>query len=191
MNPALFRPLAISLAMLGGLFSLPHTSQSEVVRPAPNFSVQVSSAARPIQKFQGQQIVLLLADSPSTRAFRRQVRELETLYDRFAANRVLFVAAFRTTAGEEPVSSNIPFLLADSGAAVMEQYGVKSKFGIALIGADGNLDYVTERELRASRVREVLQNSFTVQQAARRSSNSSNAPGRAPGNAPSRPSEER
>ena len=168
MNSTPNRALGLSLTLAGYLFCSKMPAGAEVVRPAPGFSVQVGNSPRPIQKFQGQQIILLLADSPSNRTFRRQVRELETLYDRFAANRVLFVAAFRTPA-KEPVASDIPFLIADSGASVLGQYGVQSKFGIALIGADGNLDYVTQQELRASRVREVLQNSFTIQQAARRS----------------------
>lgn len=158
------------LAALLSLSPLLHASPSlaEVVRPAPELSVRIGENLRPLKTFQGQQIVLLLADSPSTRAFRRQVREIETLYDRFAASRILFLAAFRSPT-QDPVASNIPFLVSNPDPTLFERYGIKSKFGIAIIGADGNLDCVTAQELSASRIREVLQNSFTVQKAARRS----------------------
>lgn len=152
-------------AVAAWLFSSP-LSHSNVVRPAPDFSIQIGEKLKSLKAFQGQQVVLLLADSPATRAFRRQVKELETAYDHFASSRVLFVVAFRNES-TEPVASNIPFLNASAGSAACASYGLKSKFRIAIIGADGNLDYTTEQELHANRVREILQNSYTVQEAAR------------------------
>jgi hypothetical protein len=152
-------------AAIAWLFLSPW-SHSGVVRPAPDFSVRIGENVKPLKGFQGQQVVLLLADSPSTRAFRRQLKELETAYDHFASSRVLFVVAFRNESAE-PVASNIPFLNVSAGAAACASYGLKSKFGIAIIGADGNLDYTTEQEIHANRVREILQNSYTVQEAAR------------------------
>jgi hypothetical protein len=89
------------------------------------------------------------------------------MYDHFAASKVVFVAAFRD-GSTAPVQSNIPFVVSPAGPAACDTYGLKGKFAVAILGADGNLDYQTEQDLHASRVREVLQNSFTVQESNRK-----------------------
>lgn len=144
----------------------PSQAQARVARRAPDFPLHLADKTRSLRHFEGQPIVLLLADSPKSRLFRRQVRELEKSYDHFASQRVLFLAAFRQPSAA-PVPSNIPFVLAAQGPATCEAYALKGSFAIALIGADGNLDYQTDHDLNATRIREVLQNSFTVQEAAR------------------------
>ena len=52
---------------------------------------------------------------------------------------------------------------ANDGAAVASAYGVQGKFNIAIIGKDGNVDYQTRKILPASRVNDVIQNSYAVQ----------------------------
>lgn len=151
--------LALSLCLLTSAAS------AAVVRPAPDFTVQVGDKSKPLSSLKGQPVIIVFADSPSTRAFKRQTAELETMYDHFAASKVVFVAAFKEAS--QTVRSNIPFLVATQGEA-HAKFGVQRKFAIAILGADGNLDYQTDQELHASRVREVLANSFTVQQAVRR-----------------------
>lgn len=153
--------LALGVGLLTG------TTGAAVVRPAPEIALQFAERVRSLKSLQGQSVVLLLADSPSTRAFKRQVKELESNYDHFASGKVVFIAAFRD-GSTAPVLSDIPFVVSPAGAAACEAYSIKGKFGVAIIGADGNLDYQTDQELHANRIREVLQNSFTVQQSARR-----------------------
>jgi hypothetical protein len=153
------------LALILGL--LVATTGAAVVRPAPDLSLQAGGRVRSLKSLQGQAVVLLLAESPSTRAFKRQVKEIEVSYDHFATSKVVFVAAFRD-GSLGPIASNIPFVISSAGNAACQAYALKGKFGIAIIGADGNLDYQTDQELHANRIREVLQNSFTVQQSARR-----------------------
>ena len=45
---------------------------------------------------------------------------------------------------------------------------IPGKFSIALIGPDGNLDYLTDKVLNINRVLEVTQNTFEIQKAAHR-----------------------
>ena len=147
--------------------TLSENAQANVVRPAPEIPLRTGDKVVSLKAFRGQPVVVVFGESPSTSAWKRQVKELETMYDHFASSKVLFVAAF-SSGTQEPVTSNIPFLVTPSGKATCDAYGVSEKFAIAIIGADGNLDYLTRDTLHASRVREVLKNSYTVQQADRR-----------------------
>jgi hypothetical protein len=141
-------------------------SQLSPLRPTPDISLVGFEKSFRLSQFRGQPIVLLLAPSPKHRTFRKQVRELESMCDRFLGSNVLFMAAFQNgSAG--PIASNIPFLVATSGFSACESYGSQSRFSVAIIGADGNLDYQTRQLLHAGRIREVLQNSFTVQRSLR------------------------
>ncbi|MEY5025721.1 MAG: hypothetical protein RLZZ244_1249 [Verrucomicrobiota bacterium] len=153
------------LLALAALLLAP-TARAEVVRPAPDFPLHGFEKSRSLKSFQGQPVVVLFADSPTSRAFRSQLRELESSYGHFASRKVLFVAAFRKHSAD-PVQSNIPFVLATSGKDACQSFAVQSPFAIAILGADGNLDYLTNKPLQANRIREVLQNSFTVQKALR------------------------
>ena len=66
------------------------------------------------------------------------------------------------------VKSDIPFVIANDGAGVAAKFGVTGKFAIAIIGPDGNIDYQTDKILPGGRVRDVIQNSFTMQINARK-----------------------
>ena len=142
--------------------------RADVVRPAPQFSFTTASGqTQTLKGLKGQPVLLLLADSPKRGDFRTQLRELETAMDRLAIRKTLIVAAFKKEDGGE-IRSNIPVTVLPDGAQVCEAYGLKTKFAIALIGPDGNLDYQTERVLNINRVLEVMQNTYEVQKAARR-----------------------
>ena len=152
------RPLLTALSLLLTLA----TTHAAVVRLAPEFSFPgAASKTQSLKALRGQPVVLLVSKSPKLGDFKKQVKALKEIYQQFANERVVFVAAFTEEVG--PVVSDIPFVVATNGAAVASAYGVQDKFNIAIIGKDGNVDYQTSKVLRASRVHDVIQNSFAVQ----------------------------
>lgn len=150
-----------SLVLALSLIVVLATAHAAVVRPAPDFSVPGIGKLKSLKAFRGQPVVLVIAESPRTGDFKEQARNLKDLYQQFASKQVVFIAAFT----EEPgvIKSDIPFTVADNGPAVAGAYGVTDKFNIVIIGKDGNVDYQTKKVLRASRVRDVIQNSYAVQ----------------------------
>jgi len=110
--------------------------------------------------------VLLIAPTPRDRAFRSQLGQLRKMYQRYAANRAVFIAAFTAEGGR--IKSNIPFVLAADGPRVGYDYEGGERFRIAFIGRDGNLDYVTNKVIPAQRVYDIMGNSFVTQRDLRR-----------------------
>lgn len=161
-----FLSAALLLAIGASAFAAPvHTV---VVRSAPEFTfLAAGDRAKPLKSLRGQPVVLLIADSPRTGAFRKQLKYLREIYSQFASRNVVFAAAFKD-GNSEPVESDVPFALVNNGAAVASAYGVKEEFCIAIIGKDGNIDYQTPKVLTPQRIRDVIQNSFAVQAEARR-----------------------
>jgi peroxiredoxin len=148
------------------LFSLV-ASHAAVVRLAPDFIFPgAGNKTRSLRSLRGQAVVLLIAKSPDTGAFKKQVKYLRENYEQFAGKGVVFVAAF--SEGTGPVKSNIPFAVANNGAAIMSAYGVQGEFNLVIIGQDGNVDYQTEKVCPPERVRDVIQNSFVVQEDSRK-----------------------
>jgi hypothetical protein len=142
-------------------------ANAAVVRLAPDFSWPgAGNKNRTLRSLRGQSVVLLIADSPKNGQFRKQIKWLEEIYTSFAAKGVVFIAAFQQ--GEGPVQSNIPFIVANNGAAVASAYGLNDGFSLVVIGRDGNVDYQTDRARTGERVRDVIQNSFVVQERARK-----------------------
>jgi hypothetical protein len=88
------------------------------------------------------------------------------MYERYAANKTVFIAAFTREGGV--VGSNIPFLVAADGPRVGYEYEGGERFRIAFVGRDGNLDYVTNRVVPAQRVYDLIGNSFVPQRNMRR-----------------------
>ena len=151
--------------LLGGLVL--GSLQAEVVRPAPNVTwLDSTGKLKGLAAFKGQPIVILVAPSPLDRRFRAQVGQLQKMFERYAAQKVVFVAAFTQEAGR--IKSNIPFAVAGDGPRVAFDYQTGEKFGIAIIGRDGNLDYVTGKVLPAQRIFDVIGNSFVPQVQLRR-----------------------
>jgi len=142
-------------------------ARAEVVRPAPDFLLSgPSGAPGSLSKLRGQPVVVVVASSPRTLAFRRQIARLRNEFERLASQKTLFIAAFTQEPGAVP--SNIPFLTAADGPSVAAALGITSGFGIAVIGRDGNLDIVTSRILPGQRVLDIVNNSFVSQQRLRR-----------------------
>jgi hypothetical protein len=145
----------------------PVASPAAVVRPAPNISwVDYTGKLKGLGAFKGQPVVVLIAPSPRDLAFRAQVGQLQKMYERYAAAKVVFVAAFTQEPGR--IKSNIPFAIAGDGPRVAFDYQTGDKFGIAIVGRDGNLDYVTGKVLPAQRIFDVINNSFVPQELLRR-----------------------
>lgn len=138
---------------------------STIVTLAPDFTFDAGKA-RSLRSLRGQAVVIVFGKNANVGAFKDQLEELGPLYQELASKRVIFVAALQE--GDRPVRSNIPFVLANDGASVAARYNVTGKFAIAIIGQDGNVDYQTTKVLPGGRVRDVIQNSFVVQETNRR-----------------------
>ena len=143
------------------------SAHAVVVRTAPDFTFPApGKKAGSLRSLRGQAVVLLIGDSARQRAFRRQVSYLEEIYQQFASRQVVFVAALRQN--DSPVESDIPFVIANHGAAIAAAYQVEDDFQLVIIGKDGNVDYQTSKICTGQRVRDVIQNSFAVQAASRK-----------------------
>jgi hypothetical protein len=156
-----------ALAALLAALCLSAALQAEVVREAPAFTwTDSTGSAKPLKNLRGQPVVLVIAKSPREWAFRSQVGQLQKIYARFAAEKLLCVAAF---SGEQDIiRSNIPFLTVPDGPGTADAYDVPTGFAIAVIGADGNLDCFSTRVLPAQRIYDILVNSYTNQKQLRR-----------------------
>ncbi len=142
-------------------------AHAAVVHLAPEFSfIGAGDKPRSLRSLRGQSVVLIIADSPKSGALKKQLKNLEEIYQQLASRGVVLVAAVAN--GDGPIPSNIPVAVASNGAAVAASYGVQKGFQIAIIGRDGNLDYQTDHVLAPERVRDVIQNSFDVQNSARK-----------------------
>jgi hypothetical protein len=143
------------------------SADAAVANPAPEFSIlSAGEKSRTLRSFRGQPVVLVIADSSKNGALKKQLKNLEEIYQQLASKGVLIVAA--VTKDEGPLPSNVPVAVARDGAAVAAAYGVQKGFQIAIIGRDGNLDYQTGKVQAPERVRDVVQNSYEVQASARK-----------------------
>ncbi len=150
------------LLLLLTLLALVATAHAAVVRLAPDFTFPgIGNKAKTLKSLRGQPVVLVIAESPRSGDFKKQAKNLKDIYQQFASKQVVFVAAFTGEPGV--IKSDIPFSVATNGPAVAGAYGVTDKFNIVIIGKDGNVDYQTQKVLPASRVRDVIQNSFVIQ----------------------------
>ena len=157
-------PLKICLVLLVAVTA---TLSAVVVRQAPNVSwIDSTGRQRALSALKGQPVVILIAPNPRNRAFRSQLGQLRKMFERYAAQKTVFIAAFTQEGGV--IGSNIPFLVAADGPRVGFDYESSERFGIAFIGRDGNLDYVTNKVIPAARVYDLINNSFVHQRNLRR-----------------------
>jgi len=103
-----------------------------------------------------------VARSPKDHAFLEQVKRMKELYQEFAARKVVCAVAFLQDAGER-IPSDIPFLIASDGPRVIADYGVKDSFNVIVIGPDGNIDLQWNQVIPATRLRDMVINTFAVQ----------------------------
>ncbi len=141
-------------------------SSNKVVAPAPDFQWKQGSKTEHLSSLRGKPVLLLVTDSPLNHAFRHQLNELKGHYERFAAHGLICVVAFTQEKGAVP--SNIPFITLLNGAATAKAYGIQNDFGLALLGADGNLDCLSSRPLSGQRIYDLMDASYTTQEALRK-----------------------
>ena len=153
--------------LLTGFFLLTIAAgHAAVVRLAPEFGFPAAgNKTQSLRSLRGQSVVLLITKKPDSRAFKKQLKYLKEIYQQFASKQVVFIAALGEGAG--PVQSDIPFVVASHGPAVAAAYGAQDDFTLVIIGKDGNVDYQTTKVCTPERVRDVIQNSFEVQEGAR------------------------
>jgi hypothetical protein len=149
--------VVLTLAMLG-------TGFAAVVRLAPDFSWQgqgAGSKRTTLRSLRGQPVVLLIAKSAKDHTFRKQARRLKEIYQEFAGRNVVFVAALLDASGIMP--SDVPIVVANDGAKIAADYGAQGSFGVVVIGTDGNVDMQTSKLVPASRIKDVIINSYPAQ----------------------------
>ena len=140
----------------------PAMASAEVVRPAPEVAWLKSGGTKSnLRALRGQPVVLVVAESPDQRIFRKQVKQLQRTYQLLGNRRAVMIAAFTQEPGV--IRSNIPFVLAANPPAVAAAYGVQGRFAIFVIGKDGNIDEISDRVLSGQRVLDIINNSYVVQ----------------------------
>lgn len=138
-----------------------------VITPAPDVTWQANGKVMHLASLRGKPVLLLIASSPQSHAFRSQVSDLKGIYSRLANRELICVAAFYEEDGIIP--SNIPFITASNGAAVAADYGVQEKsFAAAVISVDGNLDCLSSKVLPGQRIDDLIDASYTTQLKMRR-----------------------
>ena len=88
------------------------------------------------------------------------------MFERYAAHKVVFIAAFTQEGGRDPIKHSLHG--AADGPRVGYEYESGERLAIAFIGRDGNLDYVTNKVMPAQRVYDLINNSFVAQRNMRR-----------------------
>jgi len=141
-------------------------AHAQVVRPAPDFAIDGVAKGTSLKSFRGQAVVLIVTRRARDKEFRAMLTRLHDIYSEFSTEKVLFVAAIED--GGDQVPSDIPFVLAADPAQVAADYGVNGRIGIAVIGVDGNLDFITSRPVAAERVRDMVFNNYESQSASRK-----------------------
>lgn len=151
-----------TLVLLILVLALAGTGFADIVRLAPEFSWQgIGNKRYTLRSLRGQPVVLIVAKSAREGEFRKQTKRLKEIYQEFAGRNVIFVAAFVEQGG--PIPTDVPFVVADNGPKIAADYGVSGPFGVIVIGTDGNVDMQTAKVVPATRIRDVIINSFPVQ----------------------------
>ena len=137
------------------------------VRTVPDFTwIGAGGKTFPGKNFRGQPVVILIATSPDEGDLRKQARRIEDKYLDFAAKKTVFVAAFTGTMGR--VQSDVPFVVAQNGAAVAANFGVQGKgIGVVVLAPDGHVDMTSTHVEGAQRLLDIINNTYQTQAAAR------------------------
>ena len=156
------KKLSLAALLLAAAMAAP--GHAEVVRPAPAIACV---AGKSLQSFKGQPVIVLVAPSARSGAFRKQARRIQAVYQQFAARNAVFIAVF-TEPDERPVPSNVPFILAADGPKTAADYGFNGKFNLYVIGRDRNLDLATAKVVPASRLMDAIYNNAEQQASERK-----------------------
>ncbi len=144
------------------------TVHAEVVRPAPDFAWEsFNGTSKTLSSLTRQPVILIIAPSPKSSLFKKQLKKIAGLYRQYAGREALFVAAFTQEPGV--VESDIPFLYVRNPQTVAASYGLgDEKFELIVIGPDRNMDLVTNNITSGERIRDVIDNSFPRQSVRRK-----------------------
>src|SRR6516162_3146661 len=138
-----------------------------VPRPAPEFLWSgVNGKVRRLRDVRGHPIVLIFAENPNQKEFVKQIKQLNKRSKELASRYTLFFVAFTKESGLV-TRTDIPFVILPDPGSVADAYRV-GDFGIAVISADGNVDYATDHVITGQRVLDVIINSYAAQVHARR-----------------------
>lgn len=161
------KPISLFAAILATVSLVAATeARAEVARPAPGF---VWAPGKTLASWKGQPVILLIAPSPRSAAFRKQVKRIAADYQELAARNALFAAAFtKPEAAGEPIRCNVPFVVLPEGGRVAAAYGFDGHFGLYVIGRDGNLDLSSAKVVPASRIMDMIINNAEQQEAERK-----------------------
>ena len=136
-------------------------------RTVPDFTwIGAGGKTYPGKNFRGQPVVILVATSPDAGDLRKQARRIEDKYLDFAARKTVFVVAF--TGAQGRVESDVPFVVAQNGAAVAANFGVQAKgLGIVVLAPDGHVDMTSNQAEGAQRLLDIINNTYQTQAASR------------------------
>jgi len=137
-----------------------------IVSLAPDVHWKKGNNIDHLASLRGKPVLVLFTDTSLNHAFRHQLRELQSHYERLAAHGLICAVAFTQEVG--PVPSNIPFITLLNGKGSARAYGISHNFGIALLGADGNLDCLSTHPLSGQRIADLMDASYTVQEIMRK-----------------------
>jgi len=148
--------MIVAVAMLG-------IARAAVVRLAPEFTwLAAGNKHATLKSLRGQPVVLVVANSVRNGTFRKQAKRLKELYQDFASRNVVFFAAFEKDE-QGVIPSDVPFVVADNGAKIASDYQVQGGFALIVIGPDGNVDMQSSKLAPATRIRDVVINSYPAQ----------------------------
>jgi peroxiredoxin len=164
-RPSAWMSAAMALLLGGALLG---SAGAAAVKLAPDFFWEgTGGKGHPLKQLRGQPVVVVIAPSPDAKPMRQQAGKIEDAYLDFSGRKTVFIAAF--TAQKGRVASNVPFVIAQDGAAVAKAYGVADGgFAVVVIGADGNVDMQSDRVEAAQRILDIINNSFQPQATARK-----------------------
>ncbi len=149
-----------SLFLSTKLLSATGNSKTVVV-PAPDVTWRQQGGLRHLSSLQGQPVLLLIAPSPKSWDFYRQLNALKGNYEHLAAQHLICLAAFTEEEGQ--IRSNIPFITVEHGPAVGAAYSAANHFALAVIGPDGNLDCFSTHVLAGQRIEDLIDASYVNQ----------------------------
>ncbi|MCS7009238.1 MAG: hypothetical protein NZL93_04800, partial [Chthoniobacterales bacterium] len=143
---------------------LTSTLLSQTPRPFPEFR-WLDYSGKPVssKNLAGSPIIVLFSPTFKNWQLKQQIKQLEKIYQLLAAEKTLCFLA--TNQFPQKVISNIPFLFVANPNELSQKLNLPSKFAIAIVGRDGNLDLITHRRQSGQRVLDIIRNSFASQQA--------------------------
>jgi hypothetical protein len=151
--------IALTLSSLAT--ALTALESNPIISPAPDVTWQQNGKTVHLSSLKGHPVLLLIARSPKSWDFYRQLNALKGSYEHLANEHLICLAAF--TQEEGPVFSNIPFITLNHGSAVGQAYHAEDHFALALISPDGNVDCFSTHVLAGQRIDDLIDASYVNQ----------------------------